>query len=469
MKFGQRTRTFLLVLITAFASTAVADLTQSIDSIVNAPSQNNVIFAVHILDPGTGAILYSRNASTPLTPASNMKLITTAAALKYLGPNFVYETRIGLIGDAIAVIGSGDPLLGDKATMQRNDLDPRWMLKDISEQLRKNNFNVITDIIVDSSVFDDERVHPSWPREDLNRWYACEVSGLNYNGNCVEVIAKAVGRKVELTLEPPTAYVEIINKCKPSSGPPDTVWCARQPGSNIIAVSGLCHKECQPIRVSIDRPAAFFGFLLAEELKFRGIGVQGQLVGREVLAEEPFKLLCSYRTRLWDVLERCNKDSLGLAAEALLKTIAAHESPGGKGGSWPEGQKLVSKYLLSLGIPPDQFIIDDASGLSDKNRLSANAITAVLLDIRKTRNWQPYKDTLSVGGVDGTADKYFNEPQYRGKIFGKTGYISGVKSFSGVCTTASGDRIFAILTNKANGGSRQAINDIVKAIINESQ
>jgi D-alanyl-D-alanine carboxypeptidase len=71
--------------------------------------------------------------------------------------------------------------------------------------------------------------------------------------------------------------------------------------------------------------------------------------------------------------------------------------------------------------------------------------------------------------MDGTIDKYFNEPKYKGKIFGKTGYIEGVKSFSGVCSTGAGDRIFSIITNNANGNTRQAINDIVKAVIDESQ
>ena len=158
-----------------------------------------------------------------------------------------------------------------------------------------------------------------------------------------------------------------------------------------------------------------------------------------------------------------------MAAECLLKTIAASRQPSGKAGSWPVGQQLISQYLLSLGIPSDQFLIDDGSGLSEKNLLSVNTISAVLLDLYKSPNWQNYKQTLAVGGMDGTIDRYFNEPKYKGKIFGKTGYIEGVKSFSGVCSTSAGDRIFSIITNNANGSTRQAINDIVKAVIDESQ
>jgi D-alanyl-D-alanine carboxypeptidase/D-alanyl-D-alanine-endopeptidase (penicillin-binding protein 4) len=404
-----------------------------------------------------------------MVPASNMKLITSAAALNYLGPDFQYQTRVGLVGDSLAIIGSGDPLLGDKTTAEKLSFDPRWMLKDIAQLLRAADVAAITDIIVDSTVFDDQRVHPNWPKEDLNRWYACEVSGLNYNGNCVEVIAEAIGPKVQLTLDPQTAYVRLINKCSPALKAPDTVWCSRQPGSSVITVAGACHKKCQPIRVAIDRPPAFFGFLMAEELARVGIAVRGKLIEREILPDEKLKTVAVYQSSLWDVLERCNKDSLGLAAEALLKTIAACREPSGKYGSWAKGQQLISQYLLSLGIPSDQFVIDDGSGLSEKNLLSTHTISTVLLDLHKNPSWPNYKRTLAVGGMDGTIDKYFNEPLYRGKIFGKTGYIEGVKSFSGVCTTPAGDRIFAIITNNANGNTRQAINDIVKAIIDESR
>jgi D-alanyl-D-alanine carboxypeptidase/D-alanyl-D-alanine-endopeptidase (penicillin-binding protein 4) len=354
--------------------------------------------------------------------------------------------------------------------MQKNNLDARWMLKDVAENLHKNNITSISDVIVDDTVFDNEYVQPSWPKKELNKWYAAEVAGLNYNGNCIEIIAETVGSKVELTLDPPTSYVKIINNCKTAAAQTDTtIWGARPPGSNVITVSGVCYKKCEPIRVTIDRPQAFFGYLLAEEIKRSGVGIRGQLVEREILPQDQFKLLAVYHTPMWDVFDRCNKESLEVAAESLLKTIAAYRQPSGKGGTWAQGKQFVSDYLISLGVSSDQFVLDDGCGLSENNRLSANLLTAVLLDIYKKPEWQRFKETLAVGGLEGTIDRYFNEPKYRGKIFAKTGYIGGVKSLSGVCTTASGDRIFSIITNNTNGTSRQAINDIVKAIIDESR
>ncbi|HEY5505658.1 MAG TPA: D-alanyl-D-alanine carboxypeptidase/D-alanyl-D-alanine-endopeptidase, partial [Sedimentisphaerales bacterium] len=361
------------VLVCASAGISKADLAGKVETIVASQTQGKVRIAVKIVNPATGAVIYNHNASAPMTPASNMKLVTTAAALHYLGPDFVYLTGVGLIGDSIAVIGSGDPLLGDKLTSQKNKLDARWVLKDVAEILRRNKIAMLSDVIIDSTVFDNEFVQPNWPKKELNRWYAAEVTGLNYNGNCIEIIAETVGSKVELTLDPPTSYVKIINNCKAAATQTDTtIWGARPAGSNVITVSGVCYKKCEPIRVTIDRPPAFFAYLLAEELKRSGVAVRGQLLEREILPQEQFKLLAVYRTPIWEVFERSNKDSLGLAAESLLKTIAAYRQPSGKGGSWAQGKQFVSDYLVSLGISSDQFVLDDGCGLSENNRLSAN-------------------------------------------------------------------------------------------------
>jgi D-alanyl-D-alanine carboxypeptidase/D-alanyl-D-alanine-endopeptidase (penicillin-binding protein 4) len=124
--------------------------------------------------------------------------------------------------------------------------------------------------------------------------------------------------------------------------------------------------------------------------------------------------------------------------------------------------------MLELGIERGEFYIDDGSGLSRGNKLSANAITKVLLDVYKGKNWEVYKNSLATGGIDGTIGKYFKEEKYKGKVFGKTGYIGGVTSFSGVCSGKGRDYIFSILANKTRGGTREAINDIAKAIIDDN-
>ncbi len=455
---------FVCLLILWLAVVAQADLEKSIESIINRPTQRKTQFAINIINADSGEIVYSHNASRPLIPASNMKVITTAAALRFLGPDFEYRTQVGLCDNNIVVIGSGDPLLGDEKTDIKNGRKIGWVLDDITEKLKQLGIKEINDIIVDTAVFDDQRVHPSWPEKDLNKWWAAEVCGLNYNDNCIAMTVENKKGRAVVSIEPQTSYVNIVNQVKIIKKGSEAVGAYRQPGKeNCLYVKGNCRKAQGPFDVAIERPAGFFGQLLAERLLSAGVTAKGRLIEKVIDPDCKFKKIAEYRTSLSDCLSRCNKDSLGLAAESLLKTIAAVKQ-GGENGSWPAGQKIISEYLLSLAINRAEFNIDDASGLSRLNRLSPNAITKVLRDVYQSKNRSLFKQSLAVGGEDGTIDKYFKEDKYKGKIFGKTGYISTVRSFSGYCFTDKGTFIFSILTEGRSAKTRDAINDIVKAI-----
>ena len=464
-----RTKNILAAVIFSFCigSFARADVAERINGIISSSLQQKVQFSIHIIKADSGVTVYEHNAGELMIPASNMKIITSAAALKYLGPDYEYKTRVGLCDDTLVVIGSGDPLLGDEKTDSKYGREKGWLFKNIAQTLKRNNIKTIEDIIVDSSVFDDQRVHPSWSISELNKWYACEVSGLNFNDNCIAISTKKTGGRVEVLLDPQTSFVKFDNKVKPISKGTSAVGTYRNKEPNKIVVYGKCRNRVGPLDVAIERPAAFFGILLYENLAKAGIKTNGHLIEQTLNDYGNFKLLRQYSTSLKDCLSRCNKNSLGLAAESLMKTIAANNNSDGKYGSWDRGRELVSEFLLELGIDKSQFYIDDASGLSRKNELSAYAITKVLLSIYQSDNWEFYKDSLAVGGVDGTIAKYFKEQKYKGKIIGKTGYINSVKSFSGVCSAGQGDYIFSILTNNTNGKTRGVINDIAKAIIDD--
>jgi D-alanyl-D-alanine carboxypeptidase/D-alanyl-D-alanine-endopeptidase (penicillin-binding protein 4) len=237
---------------------------------------------------------------------------------------------------------------------------------------------------------------------------------------------------------------------------------------NVLVVRGDCRRE-QGFTVAIEKPAVFFGFMLAESLARADISVKGQLIEKGFDPQQPWQSLAEFKTPLTDCLSRCNKDSLQLAAEALLKTLAAQAMPGRKGGGWLAGQAILGEFLKGLGIPEEAFVIDDACGLSRENRLTARSLTTVLRAMYESEFWEIYKDSLSIGGIDGTLRKSFREPEYKGKVRGKTGYISKVKSFSGACLTDNGTYLFSILTYNAKGPTRNAINQIAQAIIDSNE
>ena len=466
MKLRMKVRVKILliavVLGICYSGFAKADLSKRINHIIS--SQKNVNYSVHIIKADTGRAVYGHNSRELMIPASNMKIITTAAALKYLGPDYEFKTKVGLCGDMLVIIGGGDPLLGDEKTDAKYGRERDWIFDDIAVLLKRKGIRAVRNIVVDSSIFDDERVHPHWPAKDLNKWFACEVSGLNYNDNCIDMTVTNVRGKINVSFVPRTTFIKLVNQVKPISQGKNVVGTYRNKKPNNLTVHGTCKDKVGPFYVAIERPAVFFGALVAENLSKSGIKARGELIEKASGDYEDFKLLKEYKTPIADCLARCNKNSLGLVAEVLMKTIAANSEPDGKGGSWERGQELVGDYLSGIGIDKSQFFIDDGSGLSRQNELSAWAITRVLLSVYKSENWEMYKKSLAVGGVDGTIDDRFEEPKYKGRIFGKTGYISGVKSLSGVCSTAKGDYIFSILANNTNGLTTTAINKIAKAI-----
>ncbi len=445
-----------------------ANLAEKIDDIISESLDKRVRFSIHIIEADSGRTVYDHDARELMIPASNMKIITSSAAIRYLGPDYVYKTKIGLCDNTLVVIGSGDPLLGDERMDSWYGREPGWILKDISHALKSKGIEKIDSIIVDTTVFDNERVHPGWPTKDLNKWYACEISGLNYNDNCVKISAKNVDGKIAVFVDPQTTFVSIVNNVVSISKGDAAIGTYRNRHPNTLIVFGKCKDAVGPFDVAIERPAAYFGFLLFEHLVATGINAQGQLVEKAFDDSNNFIPLIEFRTSMADCLKRCNKNSLGLVAEAMLKTIAAHNNPDGKNGSWERGRELVADYLTELGIDKSQFYLDDGSGLSRQNELTAYAITTVLSSLYKSENWPLYRDSLAVGGMDGTIAGYFKEEAYKGKIRGKTGYINGVRSFSGVCSTNQGDYIFSILANNTNGQTRTAINEIAKTIMDHA-
>lgn len=455
---------FLTVCTLSYASS----LEHRINSVVNGSKVRKVVFGVQVIDADSAEILYSHNAEKPLIPASNMKLVTSAAALHYLGKDYEYKTRVYLSGNDLIIVGSGDPLFGDDDTDSAHGKSADWQIAEIINALKAKNVKWIKNVIVDSSVFDDNRTHPSWPRDQLNRYYACQVSGLNYNGNCIDVNARSDGKNVHVATTPKTSYVNIVNRAKPTLKRPNTLWCSRPFESNVVTLYGKCYKKSMPIRVTVDRPASFFGFHVAECLIGAGIEFRGQIFEQfakdRVKDSEP---IAEFVTPLSDVLKRCNRDSFGLAAESMIKTISSHMTAGKVNGEWVHGQKLIEKYLKQLEIDESQFCLDDGSGLSRKNEVSAYLLSCLILNLYHSDNWELFKDSLAIGGVCGSSPvrSYFREEKYKGKIFAKSGTINGVKALSGYCVAGEKNYIFSIITNKANWYSRRSINNIVKAIM----
>jgi D-alanyl-D-alanine carboxypeptidase/D-alanyl-D-alanine-endopeptidase (penicillin-binding protein 4) len=436
-----------------------------IDEILNRPGLQRVQFSACVVRREDGAVVYERNPHLALLPASNMKIVTTAAALEILGADFAFVTRVGLSGEDLVVVGSGDPLFGDPASVVRGGRRSESIPREVAERLKEAGIESVADIVLDASIFDDQRTHPGWPANQLNQKYACEVSGLNYRGNCAEVSLLNRDGRVELVLDPPTDCVTLVNDVRPRAFGRTRISLDRTGVPGELVVTGFCRGRAGPYAFAVENPPLFFGGLLRDALVEAGIRVTGEILIRPVQAECEFRPVIEYRTPLGDCLTMANKESLGLAAESLFKRLGAESVPDGKGGSWERGCRVLSDYLRGLGIGEEEFYLADGSGLCRDDRLSAWALTRILLHLAGRPDWDFFEGTLAVGGMDGTIENHFWERPYRGRVRAKSGYLRGVRALSGIVRTDGGDYIFSFLANRGGNGTRLAIDAAVKAIL----
>ncbi|MBI9017126.1 MAG: D-alanyl-D-alanine carboxypeptidase/D-alanyl-D-alanine-endopeptidase [Phycisphaerae bacterium] len=468
----------LIVALIAFSPLiATADsLADKIDGLISTKNRSRTLYTIHFRDIASDQTIYKFNADRPQKPASNMKIITTAVALDTLGPDFQYDTLYGIAGDDLAVIASGDPLIGDPVLAEQRGQDIFQVFDVLAAKLKENNIDFIKgNLIIDDSIFDNKYFHKSWDPDQANRWYAAEVAGLSFNDNCIDILFEpaAIGQMARYSLMPDTKFIDITNKCKTIAKGSTKVGALRAINSNNVTLIGQCQsKRTVPIYLAIHQPSALHGFVLAERLLSKhGIKIQGKLIIKKITDKqnnppEGFKTLLIHQTQLSTVLDQCNQRSLNLAAEALFKTIGTR-SPGPDSdkivnqGSWESGRKNIEAFLQRLNIPVDQFKIDDGSGLSHNNKISAEAMTTILTYMYKHKNSSVYLESFATPET-GTLAKRSRFSEYDNRIYAKTGSISGVNSLSGYCQDKQGRWMaFSILTNSPSA-SNSTIDQIVK-------
>jgi D-alanyl-D-alanine carboxypeptidase/D-alanyl-D-alanine-endopeptidase (penicillin-binding protein 4) len=469
--------TVLLSLWTSTARVARADLKSDVDAALQDASLKNASVSVEVIRLGQARdldrVVYQRDAAKPLIPASNLKVLTTALALETLGDEFTFRTVLLRKGDDLALVGDGDPAFGDtqfvqwlkKQTVASTNAFTAW-----AEALRKQGQTKFASLVVDDSAFDQELVNPNWPVDQLNREYAAEVSGLNFNANCLDLYLVIRGGTVEVRADPATSHTPIVNDCV--VGSEHAVSFLRRGDQRTITIRGQINgsNTSKPLRATIHEPTLFAGAALQSAFKQAGVTIGGDpKVDRTIRqayidrgAQSGWSPLAVNETTLRDVLTYTNKTSNNLYAESLLRRVAAST---GKPGSRALGAEAVKAFVTRAGAPVDGMVIDDGSGLSKENRVSAEAFSCVLAYMFHSAHRELYLSTLAVGGIDGTLEDRFTG-NLKGRVFGKSGYVLGVRTLSGYLKTEAGEWFaFSILINDPRGGVMPKAKRIHEAIV----
>ncbi|BAM04782.1 D-alanyl-D-alanine carboxypeptidase/D-alanyl-D-alanine endopeptidase [Phycisphaera mikurensis] len=489
-------RTPAALLATLFCLPAAADLEAEVREVLAAGGLGETVAAVCVarLTPAGPEVIVDLDADRPLTPASNMKLVTTAAALDRLGPDFAFETTLSVVpaaapgGDpSLRVVGSGDPGFGDPELLREAGLDPEDLVDRWVEAVKQTGTRRFASLRVDDSIFDRQFVHPDWPEDQLNRWYCAEVAGLNFNDNCIDVLyapGPRAGAPPVVKVFPLYPDLLAMSTNRARTGTEDAFWVSRAADRNAFTFRGsVKDRRKDPVYVTVHDPPLFFARYLAHKLDEAGVSV-GEVV-REPTAPgaasgSASEAIHRVRSTLAGVLDRTNRDSQNLFAETLLKRLG-HEASG-EPGSFANGAEAVRGFLgrAMPGLDLSGVVIADGSGLASTNRLTARLLVGVLAHAAEAEApaAELYRRSLAELGESGTLRRR-GEGVEASRVFAKTGYIARVSALSGYLVLPAAGRAgegeevyaFSMLFNgfrpPLSNRSVKRVQDAVLAVLDE--
>lgn len=468
-----------VVVVLALAPASRAGIEDRFRAAINGGDLRQAKVGVLVEDLTTGRTLASINPDEPMIPASNMKLVTSAAAIKVLGPHFAFRTELRRIepkdwavlanensatpttpgaaaepvaslptGTCLVIKGDGDPGLGDPELLRAHNMDVEQFLSLWVDAVEQTGLKTIDQLIADDRVFDRVGVHPTWPSEQLASWYCAEVSGINFYDNCIDVLAEPTkpGQPPRVRVMPATPHIDISNTAQTNGG--KDFFINRKPNSNAIYVTGgFKARRTQAYNITVHDPAIYFATTLADRLLERGIKVKRITRPGQDDRIPNGQTLLAIENEIGLLAARCNKDSQNLFAESFIKRVGRAVT--GQPGSWDNGAASIRLFLRdTLGPQAASVIIADGSGLSRDNRVSPRAFVELLKAMNKDASVASvYRNSLSISGADGTLEKRFGT-KIKGRVYGKSGYIGGVSTLSGYLAIAdpnapNGERLIA--------------------------
>ena len=431
--------------------------------------------SVQVADIASGRILFAADADRPQNPASNVKLVTSFAALARLTPQYRFRTVLHgdtLEGDRVVgnlyLRGFGDPtLVSETLTLLAEDLQTLGVRR------------VTRDLVVDDGFFDGERFpsgYASIDSADPNAAYRAPTGAVSLNFNTLRVLVRPTrpGAAAHVAVDPPSEYVRLLAGVATVAAGASRVSATATalPGRLAIEVRGQIRAGAEPVelRRRVAEPALYAGHTLRAALARYGVRIDGKVRRGSAPASRgsqgPAILATRASEPLGVIVREVNKLSQNFMAEQLLKTLGAETR--GAPGTTASGLEAVADELARIGVPRGAFTLQNGSGLGDASRLSAAQIVAVLRAAWHDFRIAPdFVASLALAGADGTlGHRLIGTPAER-LVRAKTGTLDGVTALSGyvggIAGAARGPLAFSVLIAGAPGGQARPIADKIAA------
>jgi len=473
------------------APRTLADLQSRIDQIARQPELEAGFFAIKIVSLDTGQVVYQQNANKFVRPASNMKLYTVAAALDRLTPDYHFITSVyaqektdksGTVKGDLIVYGRGDPSIAARF----NNEDYFKGINVLADRIVTAGVKRIKgDLIGDESYFNGAPLGSGWEWEDLQWSYGAQVSALTVNDNAIDLSVKPggnVGAPVVITSGPPaTTFMTIANRAITSPrGSKSDLQIYRGLGANTLEITGSLPLGDTGFTgsVAIPDPALAFATMLRDALAKRGVKIDGRL--RTVTARSggsivpnplvalvqltdipqqptPVEITSIQSPPFGVIAAHTLKPSQNLYTEIILRTLGLFkifpvndpkQTASRSQTNEEVGLEVVKNFLRQAGVGESDLVLNDGSGLSRNDMITANATIQLLTFMSKHRYFAAFRDALPIAGVDGTLRTRMRGTPAEGNVRAKTGTLSSVASLSGYVTSAAGEHfVFSMMLN----------------------
>jgi D-alanyl-D-alanine carboxypeptidase/D-alanyl-D-alanine-endopeptidase (penicillin-binding protein 4) len=452
-----------------------AVLGAEIDRIMSESDLGQARLGVFVISLQDGRVLYSRDGDRLFTPASNMKVYTTAVALDLLGADYRWRTSVyaskqpdanGVIDGDLTLYGRGAP---DLISKPKGDAPS---LAKFADQLYQSGVRQVRgNILGDESYFRGDLFGLGWQWNDLQWYFGAEPSALSVNENSIEVTiapANKKGTSANVVVTPNESYVHLTNNATTTDGDAvTTIGVIRDLSTNDVRVWGDFPVAGRAFSafLSVHNPALWAATLFKQALVARGITVDGEPRGRDFRVadkdkfdpQKSFELAYQDSERLGEIIRKTNKESNNLFAELILRTVGKERGSlapdpdprkNQARGDDQAGAAVVNAWLGQKGISPGGLEIRDGSGLSRLDLITPEVTARLLVTMAKSNGAATFHDSLPIAGHDGTLASRLKK--YEGRIFAKTGSLTYVHALSGYANAPGGEVFaFSILCNDA--------------------
>jgi D-alanyl-D-alanine carboxypeptidase/D-alanyl-D-alanine-endopeptidase (penicillin-binding protein 4) len=401
--------------------------------------------------------LVAHNATQAMNPASVMKLLTTYAALDLLGPAWTWKTTVwaetsavnGVLNGNLYLKGSGDP---------RFAIEHLWGLL---RQLRVRGIQQISgDVVLDRTVFDVPAIDPGAFDDKPMRPYNVGPDGLLINLRALRFTLLPDNGKPRLLMETPSDGLRVDNQLRAGEGGCGSNWkdfinvrLIPENSGNRLEFTGIYSPLCGEKALNLaplpaDGQAEGLIRALWKEL---GGTLGGQVRGGNVPAGA--RLVASHESPpLADTVRDINKFSNNVMARQVYLTLGNESAP----ATAERARQRIADWLNARGLRFSELEIENGSGLSRRERISADSLNRLLLDAWKNPVMPEFVSSLPIVGIDGTMKKRLNGSEATGRAHIKTGTLDGVKTAAGYALDARSRRYavtFLINHPRASAGS----------------